>query len=87
MKTRLCVVQITGMSSTFNSTSLKATIFLPKDEAFTALLSTLGMTLDQALNASSPFTPFLGQVTALRSELLMRGLRGLLKRAPFLSWS
>lgn len=58
----MCAAQITGLASTFNSTSLKATIFLPKNEAFTSLLGGLGLSLDQVLNSTSSFTPYLGQV-------------------------
>ena len=55
------IAQVTGLATTFNSTALKATIFLPKNEAFAGFLSSLGLQMDQVLNTSS-FTPYLGQV-------------------------
>ena len=57
-----CMLQITGLASTFNNTALKATIFLPKNEAFTALASSMGLDLNQVLTSNTPFTPYLGQV-------------------------
>ena len=58
----VCIIaQVTGLATTFNSTALKATIFLPKNEAFAGFLSSLGLQMDQILNTSS-FTPYLGQV-------------------------
>ena len=56
--------QVTGLATTFNSTALKATIFLPKNEAFAGFLSSLGLQMDQILKTSS-FTPYLGQVRHL----------------------
>ena len=61
----ISVSQITGLATTFNSTDLKATIFLPKNEAFDALSSSLGLTTSQVFNSSSSFLPFLGQVRVL----------------------
>ena len=55
-------MQITGLANTFNNTALKATIFLPKNEAFTALASSMGLDLNQVLTSNTPFTPYLGQV-------------------------
>lgn len=46
----------------FNSSDLVATIFLPKNIAFENLLTSIGMTVDQAFNNAGAFTPFLGQV-------------------------
>ena len=57
-----CILQITGLASTFNNTALKATIFLPKNEAFTALASSMGLDLNQVLTSNTPFTRYLGQV-------------------------
>ena len=54
--------QVTGLATTFNSTDLKATVFLPKNEAFDTLFSSLGLTMSQVFNSSSSFIPFLGQV-------------------------
>ena len=56
--------QVTGLATTFNSTDLKATVFLPKNEAFNTLFSSLGLTMSQVFNSSSPFIPYLGQVRA-----------------------
>ena len=58
----LCCSQATGLSTAFSSPDLVATIFLPKNEAFTNLVSLTGMTVDQALASESTFAPFLGQV-------------------------
>ena len=55
-------MQSTGLSTAFNSPDLVATIFLPKNEAFTNLLTLTGMTAEQALSNTSAFLPYLGQV-------------------------
>ena len=57
--------QATGLSTAFSSPDLVATIFLPKNEAFTNLVSLTGMTVDQALASEGTFAPFLGQVGGL----------------------
>ena len=66
------LLQATGLSTAFNSTTLVATIFLPKNEAFANLLSLVGMTVDQALSNQSSFAPYLGQV----GDLCLRGNPG-----------
>ena len=59
-----CNPQVTGLATTFNSTDLKATVFLPKNAAFDTLFSSLGLTASQVLSSTSPFIPYLGQVRA-----------------------
>ncbi|KAK9918228.1 hypothetical protein WJX75_002403 [Coccomyxa subellipsoidea] len=56
-------MEATGLVTAFNSSDLVATIFLPKNIAFENLLTSIGMTMDQALgSAGGAFTPFLGQI-------------------------
>jgi hypothetical protein len=56
------VAQVTGLSAAFNSPGLIGTFFVPKNEAWSALLQLVGLTADQALSEQSSFMPFLGQV-------------------------
>ncbi|CAL8464086.1 g3621 [Coccomyxa elongata] len=55
-------LEATGLVTAFNSSDLVATIFLPKNVAFENLLTSIGMTVDQAIANPGPFTPFLGQI-------------------------